>query len=259
MKVEIDCRDGGEVCVARIEGEIDTFTAPDLMAQLRGKMNHGCLNVVLDLAGVTYLDSSALGVIVWLSRALGPRGGRVVLAGPTGDVLRILEISGISSAVPGIAAATDVRDALAGIAMDEPAGEPLWTQSTRFPAALALLGPARADVSAMLEPLGMPEAVLFDVRVAVGEALANAVRHGSAGEADTVEATVTAFSDRVVIDVVDSGAGFTGVAECSTDPYATTGRGVIFMRALMDRVDFICGPEEGTTVRLVKHLGSGLS
>lgn len=255
MIVDIDCREDGSVCVARIEGEIDTFTAPDLLAQLRNKVDRGCLNVVIDLAGVTYLDSSALGVIVWLTRALEPQGGRVVLAGPSGDVLRILEISGISSAVPGIAAAPDVGDALAGIAMDEPAGEPLWTQSTELPADPALLASARADVTAMLEPLGMPEGVLFDVRVAVGEALANAVRHGSAGGADTIEVTVTAFGDRVVIDVADSGAGFSGVAECSTDPYATSGRGVMFMRALMDRVDFVCRPEKGTSVRLVKHLG----
>jgi serine/threonine-protein kinase RsbW len=98
---------------------------------------------------------------------------------------------------------------------------------------------------------------MFDVRVAVGEALANAIRHGSpGGAADEVSVLVDAYVDRVVLTVMDRGGGFDGEPACERDLYASGGRGVMFMRALMDEVEFSCLPEGGTAVRLTKHIGS---
>jgi anti-sigma regulatory factor (Ser/Thr protein kinase) len=41
----------------------------------------------------------------------------------------------------------------------------------------------------------------------------------------------------------------------SPDLYAPSGRGIMFMRALMDRVEFETAGGGGTLVRLVKHHG----
>ena len=65
------------------------------------------------------------------------------------------------------------------------------------------------------------------------------------------------YDDRVVIKVLDTGCGFSGEASCTGDVYASGGRGVMFMRALMDRVDFEVRPEGGTIVTLVKHIRPG--
>lgn len=98
---------------------------------------------------------------------------------------------------------------------------------------------------------------MFDIKVAVGEALANAVRHGSpGGPTDEVEVDIHAYPDRVMIQVRDSGAGFDGESSCRDDVFAAGGRGVMFMRALMDGVEFTCRPEGGTAVTLTKHLRS---
>lgn len=255
VKVALDYEPKSNICVAKVVGDIDAFTVPDLRASLEGALNRGCTSIVLDLGRVSYLDSSALGLIVWLNRILEPKEGKLVLASATGDVTRILEISGLIGAAPTVSAAADTTDALAGLTLTEPNTPPLWTQMIQIQAAPSSLAEARQEICDLLDPLQLPDSTLFDIRVAVGEALSNAVRHGSPrGEADVVLVSVTAYSDRVIVTVTDTGLGFNGIAAASGDPYATSGRGVMFMRALMDQVEFTPLSSGGTSVSLVKHL-----
>jgi len=124
-----------------------------------------------------------------------------------------------------------------------------------LPASAATLAQIRSDVCDVLAPLGIPESTMFDIRVAVGEALANAIRHGSpGGVSDTISIEITAYTDRVSVRVTDSGSGFDGATCKSDDLYASSGRGVIFMRALMDTVEFASCSDGGTAVTLVKHV-----
>lgn len=255
MKIVTEHHGDGSACVVHLEGEIDMVTVPEVRDALESAMNRGCLNVVLNLERVTYLDSSALGLLVWADRQLGPHEGRLVLAGADRNVSRILKISGLVAAAPAISAADDPDEALAGLELTSEPAPPTWVREAVFPAVPESLARARAEVCDMLEPLAIPEAVFFDIRVAVGEALANAIRHGSPrGDADPVSVSVEAYDDRVVLVVTDHGVGFDGETSSDGDPYASSGRGVMFMRALMDRVDFVRQPGGGTAVTLVRHI-----
>lgn len=256
MKLLTEHEDDARTCVVHVLGDIDSSTAPELQSALEAAVHRGSANLVVDLAEVTYADSSALSVIVSMNRMLAPKNGRLVLAGATRDVARILEVSGLVGAAPAVSSVPDAADALAGLMLVTPAEAPLWTRSIQLPASSTSLAAMRAEVCSLLEPLDIAEAIRFDIRVAVGEALSNAVRHGSPrGEGDTVGVTVTAYPDRVVLVVLDRGEGFDGEAASDGDPYASSGRGVMFMRALMDHVVFERQPSGGTAVTLVKHLG----
>lgn len=255
MKIVTDHHGDSRACVVRIHGEIDMVTVPEVQAALESVMNRGCLNIVLDLENVSYMDSSALGLLVWADRALQPKDGTLILAGADRNVSRILEISGLVSAAPTLSAAEDADGALSGLELSDAPDEPMWVQEMAFPAHSASLARMRADVCEVLEPLEIAESTFFDIRVAVGEALSNAIRHGSPrGEDDAVSVTVTAYDDRVVLVVRDSGVGFDGESSSDGDPYAASGRGVMFMRALMDHVEFSRLPDGGTAVTLVRHL-----
>lgn len=257
MKIVTEHHGDGHACVVHLNGEVDMVTVPEVREALESAMNRGCANVVLDLARVTYMDSSALGLLVWADRELRPRQGKLVLAGADRNVSRILEISGLVTAAPRISAASDTEDALSGLVLTGVPTKPLWTREMEFPAHPDSLARARAEVCDLLDPLGIPEAVFFDIRVAVGEALANAIRHGSPhGAHDAVSVSVSAHEDRIVLVVADRGAGFDGETASDGDPYASSGRGVMFMRALMDQVDFTPLPGGGTAVTLVRHLAS---
>jgi anti-anti-sigma factor len=85
--------DDGAVIVA--SGEID-LTACDALR----RCIEGCCathqRVVMDLAGVTFIDSTGLNALIWAHRLLGHRPGAVVLRNPGPAVVRVLEIAGLA-------------------------------------------------------------------------------------------------------------------------------------------------------------------
>lgn len=255
MKIVTDHFCDGRACVVHLEGEMDMMTVPEVQAALESVIDRGCTAVILDLREVSYMDSSALGLLVWADRVLQPLGGRLVLAGADRNVGRILQISGLVEAAQTISSAADPADAITGLELSEQDEEPRWVRHLEFPARSCSLADIRAEVCETLEPLQIPDAAFFDIRVAVGEALANAIRHGSPhGEEDSVSVTVSVYPDRVMFVVTDRGEGFDGECASDGDPYAASGRGVMFMRALMDKVDFVRLPDGGTAVTLVRHI-----
>jgi anti-anti-sigma factor len=257
MTVRIERESGSPACVVCVDGDIDLAVVPEMQGSIDSVVTSGCVNVVLDLSHVGYADSSALGLLVWLDHRLGPLGGKLVLAGADHNVSRVLELSGLVGVAPSISASSTVRQALQGLEMAPEPPEPLWSEEMRVQASVETLAQTRTKVVELLEPLRVPEAVMYDIKVAVGEALANAVRHGSPhGGSDHVCVEVVAYSDRVVVKVRDSGCGFDGDSSCADDVYASGGRGVMFMRALMDRVEFSRCDGQGTTVTLTKRIPS---
>ena len=100
---------------------------------------------------------------------------------------------------------------------------------------------------------GLDDAALFELDVAVAEALANAVVHGSPhGADDDVHVRFFCYEDEVAVEVVDGGDGMSATPICAPPDAATSGRGIHFMRALADAVHYTCGPL-GTRVLLVKQ------
>lgn len=249
----------GHACVARLSGDIDTAIVPELRTDLEQSVEAGCVNIVLDLSQVSYVDSSALGLLVWLDHRLRPSDGRVLLAGANADVSRILELSGLAAFSTSIAISADVAAALVGLDTHTQATEPLWSRQICIPAEIDRLAGVRDKVSVLVAPLGFSEAAVFDIKVALGEALANAVRHGAPETGGKVCVDVIAHPDRVILQITDNGPGFDGVHSASDDLYAPSGRGIMFMRALMDSVEFDTAEGGGTLVRLTKRHRGGAS
>jgi anti-sigma B factor antagonist len=75
-----------------LQGEIDSYTAPDLAERLSAQPPIE----VLDVSGVTFIDSSGLRVIVEAHQARSSAGSRLVLRSPSAAVQRLLEISGLA-------------------------------------------------------------------------------------------------------------------------------------------------------------------
>lgn len=103
-----------------------------------------------------------------------------------------------------------------------------------------------------LGTLGVAEACVDDIQVAVSEACTNVLDHTGPGDAYEVVAAIDGM--RCVLKIVDRGAGFD--ADDLVDPplEAEHGRGIQLMRALVDDVFFESAPEEGTVVYLQKDL-----
>jgi serine/threonine-protein kinase RsbW len=102
--------------------------------------------------------------------------------------------------------------------------------------------------------LGVTQDCQGDVALALTEACANVVRH--AVGVSEYEVLIEFVSDTCHIRVVDHGGGIDLRDSARTEAVADrdSGRGVVLMRLLTDRVAFDSRPEEGTIVHLQKHL-----
>lgn len=87
--------------VARVVGEIDIYTSRELhaaIAAVQGKANRPGL--VILLAGLTFMDSSGLGILVGAYKRAAGGGGRVALVGVRESLLRVLRVTGLSKVLP---------------------------------------------------------------------------------------------------------------------------------------------------------------
>jgi serine/threonine-protein kinase RsbW len=116
---------------------------------------------------------------------------------------------------------------------------------------------ARRGVAGFASACGFAESEIADIRLAAGEALSNAVEHGSAG-ANALGFTVECRfdGDELSIEIRDGGHGFsTPSYHGSIEPdHRGRGFGIFLMRRLMDDVAF---SGNGTVVRLVRRHPGG--
>jgi anti-sigma B factor antagonist len=98
--------------VVSASGELDAYAAPDLASTFRELRGTAC--VVLDLGPVSFMDSTALGVIVRSVRELEKEGARVQVVLPAGFARRIFEITTLDRALPVAPTRRAALDALEG-------------------------------------------------------------------------------------------------------------------------------------------------
>jgi anti-sigma B factor antagonist len=84
----------GTVAVLSAEGEVDVATAPILRKQLDG-LEAQAKTIVIDLAGVSFLDSTGLGVLIGARRRLVADGVRMLVINAVPTVWRVFKITGL--------------------------------------------------------------------------------------------------------------------------------------------------------------------
>lgn len=86
---------GASGAVVRLGGELEFGTAAPLRNTLVDLAQQGPSRVVIDLAGVEFIDSTGISVLVQAKQRLEAQGGGVTLRGLNDRVRRVLEISGL--------------------------------------------------------------------------------------------------------------------------------------------------------------------
>lgn len=122
-----------------------------------------------------------------------------------------------------------------------------------LPSAMSNCQEARNRVDSIAERVGFCKNSRSDIMLAVGEAVSNAIRHGSKDK-DCTSFTVScvATTEKLSVSISDNGPGF-NPAELPApieSLFLEHGRGIRCMKAVMDEVSFSFN--SGTTVRLVK-------
>ena len=87
--------------VVEVAGELDLHGAPQLRAELARAIELSAPpRVIVDLNGVTFLDSTGVGVLVGALKRARELDGQLLFCNPQPRVCRVFEITGLVEALP---------------------------------------------------------------------------------------------------------------------------------------------------------------
>lgn len=86
--------------VFALEGDIDLHFAPSLRSVLQPKIRAHCPALIVDLARVTFIDSTGLSVLIEYFRDAGEHGGVLCLCGLNQELKNIFKIVGLDRTMP---------------------------------------------------------------------------------------------------------------------------------------------------------------
>lgn len=83
-----------------VAGEIDIFTAAKIREQLIDFHDHGDHDIVINLEGVRFLDSTGLGVLVAGLKRVKTHAGTLSVVCTKDKILKIFRITGLTKVFP---------------------------------------------------------------------------------------------------------------------------------------------------------------
>jgi anti-sigma regulatory factor (Ser/Thr protein kinase) len=131
---------------------------------------------------------------------------------------------------------------------------PQFERDLRIAADIARLKDAREWAREAAESAGLDEDGCFQVKLAMSEAVTNAILHGSGSAEDQVELGVREEDEAIVFEVRDS-AGREPTSEDWVKRVGEGGRGLELISLMMDEVQLTRG-EGGSVLRFSKSLAA---
>lgn len=97
MTLDVSTTEHEQLVVVTLAGEFDVYTVAAFRAELE-RVGHFARPIIVDLTGVTLLDSSGIGALVSLLNQARSDGGSVGVICPRATLRRVFEITGLRNA-----------------------------------------------------------------------------------------------------------------------------------------------------------------
>ena len=94
-----------------LAGECDLHTGRQLRDVLTSELSRGAQRMILDLSGLSFMDSTGMQVLLSVRTVLNVRGGTLSLVAPQPVVTRILELTGADQYIPVYGSLEDAQTA----------------------------------------------------------------------------------------------------------------------------------------------------
>lgn len=91
--LNVERRTEGEQVILTVSGEVDLHSSPELRGELLEALEGRPQRLIIDLSGVTYMDSSGVGTIVEAKRRADKAASTLVLTGLQPRVRSVFEIT----------------------------------------------------------------------------------------------------------------------------------------------------------------------
>jgi anti-sigma B factor antagonist len=100
VETEIKVADvGGRTAVVSVHGELDLSGADAFREALADGTIERRPRVVVDLVDATFIDSTALGIIVGASKRVAGAGGQLSVAASDPRILRVFQLTGLDRSI----------------------------------------------------------------------------------------------------------------------------------------------------------------
>ncbi len=100
-RLHLECRLDGAVAVVKVVGDLDVFTSGEFReGLLRVISDESERSLVVNLAGVSFIDSTGTGVLVGVWHRVRATNGLLAVAAPSRQARGILEITGLARTFP---------------------------------------------------------------------------------------------------------------------------------------------------------------
>ena len=106
-------RAGDDLGIVTVGGEVDIFTAPQFKECMVALLDGGVRRLVIDLSEVTFIDSTALGVLIGGVRRVNGVSGSMALVVVSRPVQRVLSVTGLDRVFSTYATRDEAVEALA--------------------------------------------------------------------------------------------------------------------------------------------------
>ena len=226
----------GEEPTITLRGELGFNNVNVIIEAVNGLTDSGITSISVDARELVFMDSTGVSVLVDLARTFVKRGGEVKLIPSSSQLSRILSSCGFSK----LFKLQSVKES--GVVEFE------------VPGRAEMISYIRARVADFALSMPFTRDDIEDIKLAVGEASTNAIRYGTTAECCNVGVRLEKRRDAMKICITDKGCGFNPDALCipPIDDFSEGGRGILFMRVLMDEVKFHIG-NPGTSVEMTKR------
>ena len=87
------------ISFVKVLGEVDVSCADELRTCISRVMEHEGKGILIDVAGMPYIDSTGIGVLVGAANRAVEAGRTLVVANPQRNVARVLDLLGVGEAL----------------------------------------------------------------------------------------------------------------------------------------------------------------
>ncbi len=97
LRIETSLRHEDDIPVLDVTGEIDIYTTPQFKEAVSAAIDQNKPAIVINMANVTYMDSSGFGTLLSATKRLRPFDGALYLSGCNEAIQRMLQITRLNT------------------------------------------------------------------------------------------------------------------------------------------------------------------
>ncbi len=86
----------GDIVVVRVKGRLDAASSPQLEKKVNSIIESGHFKLLLNFAGIDYLSSAGMRLMLSISKKLKHLEGKVVACSLNDDVLEVIKMAGFN-------------------------------------------------------------------------------------------------------------------------------------------------------------------